>query len=84
MSGPFDVTSTAKAVHATLDEAFATIPADRSHVLMVDGTWQNRDGAAVRLLYAQRVGHGWNVVLQSSLDNEHGVSGQVATIKSWA
>ncbi len=83
MTGPFDPTALAKAVHATLDEAFATIPEGRSHVLMVDGTWQDRDGASVRMLYAQRIGDGWNIVLQSSIDQPHGLGARCATLKSW-
>jgi hypothetical protein len=82
MSGPFDATAIAKAVHSTLDEAFRTIPEGRSHVLLLDGTYQDGAGSA-RMLYAQRVKGGWDIVLQSTVDSDHGLGAQVGTLKSW-
>ncbi len=83
MTGPFDPTSIAKAVHATLDEAFATIPTGKSRVLMIDGTWDQSEGGKARVLIAQRMDDGWNIALETSIDKPHGLGARVATMKSW-
>lgn len=38
MSPIFDLASTAKALHDTLDDAFATVPAGRTNVVMIDAS----------------------------------------------
>jgi hypothetical protein len=49
---------------------------------MLDGT-VDASGGSARLLYAQRIGDGWNVVLQSRIDTPNGLGARVATMKSW-
>ena len=79
----FDIASTAKAVHDTRDQAFATVPDGRKNVLILDASYSQQQGGAARILWAHRVGDDWTVVTESAFDKPHGLSGRVATIKSW-
>lgn len=85
MSGesPFSQQSIAKAVHASLDAAFAAIPAGRSHAVIFDGTAASSGGAQMRALYVQRSERGWNVAIEGDVDAVHGVAGSVVVGKSW-
>jgi hypothetical protein len=79
----FSPAATFKAVHATLNDAFAAIPVGRNHAVLVDATASQADGVAARVLYVQRAPKGWNIVLQVGYDAEHGLSSGVGTFKSW-
>lgn len=83
MSPVFDLVSTAKALHATLDEAFATVPDGRTNVVVIDGSFSQTDGGKASILWARKVGDGWNIVTEGSIDKPHGLAGRVATVKSW-
>lgn len=83
MTGPFDIASTAKAIHASIDDAFAAIPEGRTHVLFFDATLAEDDSSGARVVYAQKTASGWGIVLQGAYDQPHGISGHIATAKSW-
>jgi hypothetical protein len=84
MSGElFSPSATAKAVHATLDEALTAIPEGKSHAVIFDGTYDTASGGAVRALFVQRAPDGWNIVLAGDYSGPGGVSGQVAVAKAW-
>ncbi len=85
MSGesPFSASSVQKAVHATLEDAYAAIPAGRSHAVLFDGTYARENGGTVRAMYVQRVGDGWDVVLEGDVSTHQGAAGQVVVSKSW-
>ena len=79
----FDIASTAKAIHDTQEQAFATVPDGRTNVLLIDATYSQQTGGAARVLWARKVGDGWNIVSEAAIDKPHGLSGRVATMKSW-
>ena len=83
MSDLFTPANTAKAIHATLGDAFAAIPEGKSHAVIFDGTYSEADGPEGRALYVQRAPDGWNIVLGGGYSVPEGVSGKVAIAKSW-
>ena len=83
MSEIFSPAATSKAIHASVGEALAAIPEGRTHVLLFDGTYAENDGAGARVLYAHKTADGWGVVFDAAYDQPHGLTGRVATAKSW-
>jgi hypothetical protein len=83
MSDIFSPQNTFKAVHATLNEAFAAIPEGRNHAVIVDASASQADGAAASVMFVQRAPDGWNIVLRGAYDKDHGLSSGFATMKSW-
>lgn len=79
---PFSSQVIAKSVHDSLDEAFAQIPENRKHVVMIDAT-ATKDDQRAKLLFAQRMPKGWNVMLGAAWDHEIGFGGKVGVLKSW-
>lgn len=80
---PFSPAATAKAIHATLDEALTAIPEGKSHAVIFDGTYDKAAGGTVHALFVQRAPDGWNIVLAGKYDGPGGVSGHVAVAKAW-
>lgn len=85
MSGesPFSAASIQKAVHATLEDAFAAIPAGRSHAVLFDGTYSKDAGGTIRAMFVERVGNGWDMVFEGEVASHRGVAGQVVVSRSW-
>jgi hypothetical protein len=83
VSNPFSAEQTAKAIHASLDDALAAVPEGKSNVVLVDGTYSRETGAAARALWLRKTDSGWNVLLEGRVDSTHGIAGKVATAKSW-
>ena len=82
MSDLFSQDTLAKAVHDSLDAAYAAIPADKRHAVIFDGT-AAQGSSGVRAMYVQRIDGGWNVVLEGDVDTAHGAAGHVVIAKSW-
>lgn len=82
MSDLFSPSSLAKAVHATLDEALASIPDGDSKALIIEGSVDDA-GPTVRAMWVQRAPHGWNVVLEGAYGGDDGPSAGVAIARSW-
>lgn len=83
LDSPFSLANTAKAIHATLDDAFAAIPDGKRHVVLFDATHTQEEGFGARVVYAERTTSGWGIVGQLAYDKPHGIAGKVATAKSW-
>jgi len=82
MSDIFAPSSLAKAVHATLDEALATIPDGDSKALVIRG-WVDESGPVVSAMWVQRAQHGWNVLLEGAYGGHDGPDVGVAIARSW-
>ncbi len=78
MSGPFDPTALAKAVHATLDEAQTTIPDGHSKALLLHGTYSPTAGPYVQAIYVARVGENWHILAEAAYKGTDGPSAGVA------
>lgn len=78
---PFSPQALSKAVHDSLEQAYAAIPEGKNNVLIVDATLGGEKGA--RALYARRVGAGWNIALEGEWKGGDHVVGKVAAIKAW-
>jgi hypothetical protein len=77
----FDSANTAKAIHATLDDAQAAIPADHKRALLIGADYH--DGLGVRAVYVQRAADGWNVLLEGAYSGDDGPSAGFAVARSW-
>lgn len=75
---PFGAESIAKAVHSTLEEAYAAIPEGKTRVFLVDAS---TDGG-VRALYAQRAGKGWEVRAETEWHGGGDVAGKITALWS--
>lgn len=79
MPNIFGSANTVKAVHDTLEAAYAAIPEGKLHALLVDASTDN----GVRALYVQRVPGGWNVALSGEWDGHEKPSAGVSLLKAW-
>lgn len=79
MSDIFGQSNITKAVHDTLEAAYAAIPPGKSHALLVDASTES----GVRALYVQRMPEGWNVALQGDWHGGDHVAGRIALLKAW-
>lgn len=68
-----------RAVHATLDEATAALPAGKNHAVLIDATGPTQ----AQVLFVQRAPKGWQVVLQGDWEGNLHVSGKVTAMKAW-
>lgn len=76
----FDPSSLAKSVHDSLEDAYAALPAGKSHAVLVDAS--TTDG--IRALYVQRIGDGWNVAVSESWKGHgHKLEGKVSVLRAW-
>lgn len=80
---PFSPTALNKAVHDTLDQALAALPAGKNNAVLIDGTYSRTDGPQMQALFVHRVKDTWTVALAGAYDGPHGVQGKVATAISW-
>lgn len=83
MTGSIGPSAIASGVHTTLDDAFRAIPAGDTHAIILDGTYAKEDGPAGRVLFVQRVEHGWNVAIGAGYDKPHGASATAEVLRSW-
>ncbi len=83
LAKPFSPASLTKAVHDTLFDAYAAIPAGKSHAVIFDGTYDRVKGPQMRALYVQRAADGWNVVLEGDYDKPDGIVGKIVIAKAW-
>lgn len=81
--GPFSLTATQAAIHATLDAAYAAIPPGDTHAVLLDGTYSKADGPGGRIVFAQRVPGGWQMADYLGYDKPHGATAGVELAKSW-
>jgi hypothetical protein len=74
---PFSLASTAKSVHATLDEALLAIPDGKRSAVLIDATNER-----VQMLLAIRAGAHWQIAGGAVYDGDH-VTGHVTVAGSW-
>lgn len=78
MSGPFDPTALAKAVHESLETAQTFIPDGHTKALLLHGTYSSADGPRVQAVYVQRVGESWRIMAEGGYSGDDGPSAGVA------
>lgn len=82
-ASPFSPTALNKAVHDTLDQALAALPAGKNNAVLIDATYSTTDGPRAKALFVHRVKDNWTVALEGAYDGPHGVQGKVATAITW-
>jgi hypothetical protein len=76
MSNPFSPAHTAKAVHATLEEAYAAIPPGHTKALIISASRSGIDGAGIRGMYVERAADAsWGLVFEAGYNGSEGVHG---------
>ncbi len=83
LDSPFSPDAIARSVHATLDGAIAAIPDGHTHAILIDGSYQQADGPAGRVMFVQKAPDGWDVAFSAGYDRPHGIGAQVALMDSW-
>jgi hypothetical protein len=68
-----------RAVHNTLEEAYAALPDGKNHAVLIDASTD----AGVRALFVQRVGGGWQIAAEGQWKGGGHVAGKVSAIKTW-
>ncbi len=76
MSGIFNPAATAKAVHATLNAAFAAIPEGHTKAVIIEGTHTETDGPDIEGAFVLRGDDGnWGFVVGGGYNRTEGAHG---------
>lgn len=79
---PFDYASTSKAIHATLDQALATIPPGKRGALLMQLDLANGTPVA-HFTVAGHIDGNWEVAAGGAWDGKATPSAQIAVMGSW-
>jgi hypothetical protein len=79
MSDLFNQDVLARAVHNSLEEAYAALPPGKSHAVLLDASTDH----GVRAMFVQRVGGGWEVAAQGEWSGRGHLAGKVVALKAW-
>lgn len=79
----FDPAATSKSVHDSLVAAYAALPADAKHAIIVDATAEHGERPHVAGFYVHKTDKGWQTVIGGEWDGGDHVSGKVAVMKVW-
>lgn len=83
MSGPLDPSVLNKAVHDSLEAAYAALPPDKNNAVLINGTYDQTAGPVFSALFVHRLDNHWTVAAEAGYSGPNGIEGKVSTEVVW-